>query len=373
MILICEIDNLTSSIIALTAKIVSSITISTRKITSINQFVFDLAFALLVFEETNHHYSHEVSNMMINIVKTIIISHRRSTISFFKRIRNTRNSSTEFISYFTIWAINCRVYKSALQHFYNRIEEYRSTFQYRSYLFRSNTNSINEFFKSSFYSIKKSSATTKFSKSLKMIESKKSGKHLGQQQSQQSEQQIRSSSSIQIKKIKTSMINDRLHFVDESFVISYKNSFNKDKRMIIEKKSSTISFTKKLRHRFDRIENFLKIIMKQMSFNFNRAFNYFKTQYAKNNVVVMIMIKNFQQVEFSFYWSYIESHDIEIVIATYRMLFDIKKTFYWNEIIKILKIAECSLKKKKNFRNFIKCFRSDFIIENNDLLKSIFI
>ena len=106
---------------------------------------------------------------------------------------------------------------------------------------------------------------------------------------------------IQVKKIKASMINDRLHFVDEDFVTFYDNSFNKNKRMIIEKESSTILFTKKLRHRFDRIENFLKIIMKQMSFSFNRAFNYFKTQYAKNNVVVMIMIKNFQQDEFSFY------------------------------------------------------------------------
>ena len=53
------------------------------------------------------------------------------------------------------------------------------------------------------------------------------------------------------------------------------------------------------------------------------------------------------------------------------MLFNIKKIFYRNEIVKILKIVECSL--KKNFRNFIKRFRDDFIIENNNLLKSIFI
>ena len=55
------------------------------------------------------------------------------------------------------------------------------------------------------------------------------------------------------------------------------------------------------------------------------------------------------------------------------MLFDIKKIFYRNEIIKILKIAECFLKKKKNFHNFMKHFRSDFIIENNNFLKLMFI
>ena len=55
------------------------------------------------------------------------------------------------------------------------------------------------------------------------------------------------------------------------------------------------------------------------------------------------------------------------------MLFDIKKFFYWNEIIKILKVVKCPLKKKKNFRNFMKRFQSDLIIENNDLLKSMFI
>ena len=104
-----------------------------------------------------------------------------------------------------------------------------------------------------------------------------------------------------MKKIEASMINDRLHFADKDFVIFYKNSFNKSKRMIIEEESSTISFTKKSKHRFDRIENSLEIIMKQMSLSFNRAFNYSKTQYAKDNVVVMTMIKNFQQVEFSFY------------------------------------------------------------------------
>ena len=97
------------------------------------------------------------------------------------------------------------------------------------------------------------------------------------------------------------MINDRLHLADEDFVILHENFFNKNKRMIIEKESSTISFTKKLKHCFNRIEDFLKIIIKQMSFNFNRAFNYFKTQYAKDSAVIMTIIKNSQQVEFLFY------------------------------------------------------------------------
>ena len=115
--------NLISIVIVSTAKIVSSITILTEK-TSIDRFVSDLAFILLTFEEIDHQYNHETSNVMINIVKIIITSHNWSTISFFKRIKNTRNSSTKFISYFTIWAIDRRAYKFALQHFYNQIEKY---------------------------------------------------------------------------------------------------------------------------------------------------------------------------------------------------------------------------------------------------------
>ena len=98
-----------------------------------------------------------------------------------------------------------------------------------------------------------------------------------QQQFLSFEQQIRSSSSIQIKKIKILLINDRLHFVDKKFVTSCKNSFNKSKRVITKKKQLIISLTKKFKHRFNRIKNFLKIIMKQMSLSFNRVFNYIKT------------------------------------------------------------------------------------------------
>ena len=130
-----------------------------------------------------------------------------------------------------------------------------------------------------------------------MTESKKNEKHLKQHDQQQSlsfEQQIRSLSSIQIKKIKTSLISDYLHLVDEEFVTSRESLFNKNKRVIIKKEQLIISSTKKFKHRFDRTENFLKIIMKQMSLSFNRVFNYIKTQYARDSAIIMMMIRNSQ-------------------------------------------------------------------------------
>ena len=87
-----------------------------------------------------------------------------------------------------------------------------------------------------------------------MIKSEKNEKHLRQHDQQQSlffEQQIRSSSSIQIKKIKVSLISDRLHLADKEFVISRESFFNKSKRMITEKEQLIISSTKKFKHRFD--------------------------------------------------------------------------------------------------------------------------
>ena len=139
--------------------------------------------------------------------------------------------------------------------------------------------------------------------------------------------------------------------------------------MITEKEQLIISSTKKFKHRFDWTENFLKIIMKQMSLNFNRVFNYIKTQYARNNAIIMMMMRNSQFFDSSFYWNYIENHNVEIVIATYRMLFDFKKIFYRTEIVKILKITKCSLKEKNDFRAFMMRFRKNFIIEDNDFLK----
>ena len=105
-----------------------------------------------------------------------------------------------------------------------------------------------------------------------MTESKKSEKNL-----KKFKQQIQSSSSIRIKKIKTLMINDRLHFANKDFIILNESLFNKSKRILIKKKFLTISSTKKSKHCFNRAENSLKTIIKQMSFNFNEIFNYFKT------------------------------------------------------------------------------------------------
>ena len=363
-------SNLASTAIAPTVKTVSSTTVSAGK-ASIDRSVSDLAFALLAFEGTGHQYSHEASDVMINTVKAITTSHSRPTIPPSRRTRNTRNSSTKPIPYPTAWATDRRAYKSALQHFYNRTEEYRSTPQYRSYLPRPDRDPVNESSESSLYSTGEPPATAKSSKPPRMTESGKSEKHLSQQQPQQSEQQIRPPSSVQVKKIETPMINGRLHLADENFVTSHESSFNKSKRMTTGKESSTTSFTKKSRHRSDRTEDPLKIIMKQMSLSSNRAFNYSKTQYAKNSAVVMTMIKNSQQAESSPYWNYIESHDIEVAIATYRMLSDIKKTFYRDEVIKILKAAGCPLKEKENFRNFMKRFRGGLTIGDNDLLESM--
>ena len=137
-----------------------------------------------------------------------------------------------------------------------------------------------------------------------MTESEKNEKHLRQHNQQQFlffEQQIRLSSSIQIKKIKALMISDRLYFVNENFVTSRKIFFNKSKRVITEEKSSIISSTKKLKHRFDRIENFLKIIMKQILFSFNRISKYIKIQYARNSAMIMIMMRNLQFFNFLLY------------------------------------------------------------------------
>ena len=201
----------------------------------------------------------------------------------------------KFLSYFIIRAIDRRIYRFFLQHFYNRIENYRNSSQYRNYLLRSEINESFEFF--FFYSTEKRFSKSKSSRQINMTESKKNEKHLRQHDQQQFlffEQQIRSSSSIQIKKIKISLISNRLHFADEEFVTLRENFFNKSKRVITEKEQSIISSTKKFKHRFDRTENFLKIIMKQMSFSFNRVFNYIKTQYARNNAIIMMMIKNLQ-------------------------------------------------------------------------------
>ena len=139
--------------------------------------------------------------------------------------------------------------------------------------------------------------------------------------------------------------------------------------MITEKEQSIISSTKKFKHRFDRTENFLKIIMKQILFSFNRVFNYIKIQYAKDNAMIMMIIKNLQFFDSSFYWNYIENHDVEIVIATYWMLFNFKKIFYRIKIVKILKTMKCFLKKKNNFRAFMMRFQKNLIIKNNDFLK----
>ena len=79
-----------------------------------------------------------------------------------------------------------------------------------------------------------------------MTESKKNEKNL-----KQFEQQIRLSSSIYIKKIKSLIISDRLHFADQNFIILRENFFNKNKRVIIEKEISTTSLTKKSKHYFD--------------------------------------------------------------------------------------------------------------------------
>ena len=125
-----------------------------------------------------------------------------------------------------------------------------------------------------------------------MIESKRNMKRFGShirlklifQQFQQFQFESTSSSRSMIK---ASFVNDRLHFVNENFVISRKNFFNKDKRAVIAKEILIFS-TKKIRH---RVENFLKTILKQIFLSENRVVNYIKTQYVKDSAIVLLMMK----------------------------------------------------------------------------------
>ena len=119
--LVCGVDNLASSAI-----------VSAAKITPIGRSIIDLAFALLAFEETDHQYSHEASDVIVITVKAITTSNSIPTTPYHKGIRNTRNSSTlvKSLSYFTVWATDRRVYRSALQHFYSRTKNYRGSPQY---------------------------------------------------------------------------------------------------------------------------------------------------------------------------------------------------------------------------------------------------
>ena len=115
-----------------------------------------------------------------------------------------------------------------------------------------------EFFEISFYS------TEEFFKlSKRMIKSKKNMKrfesHIRSKSIFQQSQQFQFKSAFSSKlMIKTSFVNNRLYFVNENFIISQKNFFNKDKRAVIAKKIS-IFLTKKTRH---RIEDSLKTILK---------------------------------------------------------------------------------------------------------------
>ena len=108
-----------------------------------------------------------------------------------------------------------------------------------------------------------------------------------------------------------------------------------------------------------------------MLFNFNRIFNYIKTQYARDNAIILIIIRNLQFLNFSLYWNYIENHDIEIAIATYWILFNFKENLLSSWNYSNFKNHKLFFKKKNDFRAFMMRFWKNFILENNDLLKSI--
>ena len=49
--------------------------------------------------------------MIVIIIKIIIVSNIKSTLLLYKRIKNIKNFSMKFLSYFTVWAIDRRIYR----------------------------------------------------------------------------------------------------------------------------------------------------------------------------------------------------------------------------------------------------------------------
>ena len=108
----------------------------TSTIISIDRNVINIAFVLLTFRQTNHQWIIETFEKMNLIVIVIIIFNSSSTSSVVS-IRNIRNSSIEFLTFFDNWFINRTAYRTAIKVFHSVIVQYCLLCQYKSYLFKS--------------------------------------------------------------------------------------------------------------------------------------------------------------------------------------------------------------------------------------------
>ena len=165
-----------------------------------------------------------------------------------------------------------------------------------------------------------------------------------------------------------------LSLKNQDFVISIDESSKaQDKRFVKDMKIS--SFKKS--HQIFEMNDSLIIIVEIISSSNNRNFNYNKTLYTRECVMLLLMLKilsssNSISYRFSLFWNQISSQNVEATIAIYRLLSNAKKKSVNAKAIQILDAKNCSyFHNLKVFHSFLKRVREDLSNTSDDFIEIV--
>ena len=94
-----------------------------------------IVFVIFVFLQTKHRYIHDVSNEIIHIVNSIIVTNRRSTRLSINRKRIIKTFEfVESIHFLIEWTLKLDFFVNVIRSFHVVIEQYRQTRIYQNFL-----------------------------------------------------------------------------------------------------------------------------------------------------------------------------------------------------------------------------------------------
>ena len=168
--------------------------------------------------------------------------------------------------------------------------------------------------------------------------------------------------------------SESLSLKNQDFVISIDES-NKAQNKRFVKNVKISSFKKS--HQIFEMNDSLIIIVEIISSSNNRNFNYNKTLYTRECVMLLLMLKilsssNSISYRFSLFWNQISSQNVEATIAIYRLLSNAKKKSVNAKAIQILDAKNCSyFHNLKVFHFFLKRVREDLSNTSDDLIEIV--